>query len=81
MRLAVGLASGVKLHGDHSTPASTKDEYDSDDDDDLSLYRLAKSLTRSFGPSVQDILDQSIDIVEKVKKCVPATRTWCTELI
>ena len=68
MKFAGGLASGVNLSKQHSAPASVKEEYDSDDDDDLSLFKLAKSLAKTFGPSVQEILDQSIDIVEKVKK-------------
>ena len=76
MRFAGGLASGSGLHDGHGhgTPDSIKEEYDSDDDDDLSLYRLAKSLLRSFGPILQEVVDQAIDIVEKLKKCVHSTR-------
>ena len=80
MRLAGGLAAGVKLSDGHAAPVAMKDEYDSDDDNDLSLYRLAKSLAREFGPSLQDMLDQAIDIVEKVKKCVRPARSCCIKL-
>lgn len=44
-------------------------------DGDVSAYKVATELTRTFGPLAQDYMGSGADLAEKVKKCDPASTT------
>lgn len=46
-----------------------------DPDGDVSAYKLATELTRTFGPLTQDYMSGAADLAEKVKKCVFSSRS------
>jgi hypothetical protein len=79
LRQRLGESTSVNSVEKDSTPAERASQEEVDEDDfepssatdetrELSLYRLVRNLASSFGPPIQTMMNESIDLLEMSRK-------------